>query len=442
MTSPIVSFADIAHQNVVFDSAEPSGRIVLKLLCNRWIQRLRRVSQTGNSRLVYMFAEHSRFGHSLGVAYLANTLMSSLSRLYPEQIALFRNAVAAAALLHDIGHLAPGSHLAERVWINHLTGEEEPLDHEQITMRIINTDPEIIRILEDCEPGLPQTVNRILEGNSTLPEWTVAIISGDGWNADRGNWSIVDSALCAVSYGRYNVDALLDSFRLTDDGNLVLAENRVDALSHFFVARDSMYRQIYQHRVSQSADILTIKIITRLRDIFAESKVSFDDHFSFAKSMELYCDEAMSEAVFGSSLSTSLELESVFTMTEDWWSYHISRWCNCRDPILSNLSQRLRDRDLLKTIRVESIDDPFIERAKQVCLDLGFDPRYYCLVINSADLHRAKLEKPPLVLLDNNQTVPVTEIEPIIANLFQKSYIPRIWVAVPKEVKTVLGKKR
>ena len=141
-TSSTVSFADVAHQTIIFDGAEESSRLILALIDTPWVQRLRRIRQTGNTSMVYMFAEHSRFGHSIGVAYLANRLMKSLMRYSPGAIKPYQNAVAAAALLHDVGHVAPGSHLAERVW-----AQDTQVEHESLSTRIIREDISIRDIL-------------------------------------------------------------------------------------------------------------------------------------------------------------------------------------------------------------------------------------------------------------------------------------------------------
>ena len=312
ITSTSVSFADIAHQHLSFDRNEESARLILELIDTPWVQRLRKIRQTGHTNLVYMFAEHSRFGHSLGVAYLANMLMNQLARFTPEIIAPYKNAVAAAALLHDIGHLAPGSHVAEKVW-----GGTQ-LKHEDITVKVISEDPIISAILNSYSPTLQNEVISILSNDKSLPPWTVSIISGGGWNADRGNWSIVDSAMCCVSYGKYNVLALLDAFRITDKLELALLESRLDALTHFYVARDSMYRQVYQHRVLQSADILAINVIRRLREL-----VSTKSDIKIATG---FIDKTMLHAVSSSSLSANLPIKTLFHMTESWWNYHIERW--------------------------------------------------------------------------------------------------------------------
>lgn len=432
-SSKIVSFADVAHQTLTFDTKDRTSQLILELIDTAWVQRLRRIKQTGNTNLVYMFAEHSRFGHSLGVAYLACLLMRSLKQYYPEQVADYEMAVAAAALLHDIGHVAPGSHLAEKIW-----GKDSGAKHEEISIQIIREDKEISSILNKYNGALLETVCQILAGANSLPPWTVATISGDGWNADRGNWTILDSAMCSVSYGRYNVTALIDAFRLSESGELIIQENRLDALTHFYVARDSMYRQVYQHRTLQAVDALSEKIVLRLRDLIAEIKVlgeqSIDTH--------IFADQTMLAALCAKSYPSELELKDIFRMDENWWQYHLDKWCSSNDKILSDLALRLRDRKLLKTVRIEKDSDQVIERAKDLCLELGFDPKYYLNTVNLSDRHRDETESAPLVLLENGKLVPVTQVEPLIEQILKRPENTKCWLALPKEVKEKLGRNR
>ena len=378
--SQLVSFADVAHQTIVFDRSLASDKLVLELIDTAWVQRLRYISQTGNTKLVYMFAEHSRFGHCLGVAYLAKLLMSNLKKFSEDSVCQYEQAVAAAAILHDVGHLAPGSHLAERIW-----SQEDGALHEIATQRVIKEDPEIVEILSKYDKDLPRIVCNILNGDSSVPPWTKAIISGGGWNADRGNWSIVDSAMCAVSYGRYNVIALIDAFRLDDNLNLVLGENRLDALTHFFVARDSMYRQVYQHRVLQAVDALTSHITLRLRDLTTNCKSAQQAQETLGK-LNIFCDKALSAILATSNYAKELSLEQLFSMTESWWMYHLNNWTTCSDTILKDLALRLRDRKLFKTIKLESDQDAIIEQARNISSKMGYDPRYYISVIEEKDL--------------------------------------------------------
>ena len=78
-------------------------------------QRLRYIHQLGLTHYVYHSAEHTRFGHSLGVMNFSTKVFESLINRYAD---LFRekfkwndddyritlNRLRLAALLHDIGH--------------------------------------------------------------------------------------------------------------------------------------------------------------------------------------------------------------------------------------------------------------------------------------------------------------------------------------------------
>lgn len=443
-----ISFADVAHQTLIFDPEIDSSRLILKLIDTPWVQRLRRVRQTGNTNLVYMNAEHSRFGHSVGVAYLASLLLNSLARYSPEHISKWGLAVAGAALLHDVGHIGPGSHLAERVWScpgDNLLEAPRLGNHENVTQRILNNDPAFASICETFSPDLLEQICNILAKSPLVPQWTWQVVAGDGWNVDRGNWSILDSTMCSVSYGRYNVEALIDAYRISSDEQLVLAENRVDALTHFFVARDSMYRQIYQHRVSQGADALTGKLVLRLRHL--AQNLTLDQLASSFNRQNIFADSPMLHSVVTSDPGQQLPLETVFEMTDAWWTYHVDRWCNCHDAILADLAKRQRDRILFKTVRIDdSLDNKeiatFVAHVENLSRQQGYDPRYYLALIANTDKHRSKLENPPLVLLDNNEPVPVTHIEPMLKQLFERPSFQRRWLALPKEVKDKLGMTR
>ena len=301
-TMSTITFADVAHQSISFSEEIPSQALVLELVNTPWFQRLRDISQTANTRLVYMFSEHSRFGHSLGVAYLADMLMDKLSSHYADQVARFRSAVSVAALLHDIGHMAPGSHTAFKTWF-----PDKPDTHEDISARVIKNDPVISKILARGGKDLSDEVIKVLSESSDLPSWTWQIISGGGWNVDRGNWCIVDSILAGVSYGKYNIPALTESIVITPDGTLALNENRLDAMMHFAISRHAMYRQIYQHRAILATDTINKAIVMRARDL--GNKIPFADSY-------------MKEVLCAAS-PEDLSLDTIFFMRESWWRYHL-----------------------------------------------------------------------------------------------------------------------
>lgn len=412
-----ITFADVVHQSVSFSRDDEAENLVLQLIDTPWFQRLRDISQTANTRLVYMFSEHSRFGHSLGVAYLAKILLEKLSYGNTDDVQEWRAPVLCAALLHDIGHLAPGSHTAFKTWF-----PEAPDSHENLGIRIIESSSQIQEILASYSPFLSKQVIRILSEDKTLPPWTWQIISGGSWNVDRGNWCTVDSVMAGVTYGQYNIPALVDSLIITWDGNLALRENRLDAMMHFMVSRHAMYRQIYQHRVLLASDMLNKALAQRARDL--------GDALPFA-------DEVMKE-VLASENPDKLKLESMFVIREAWWRYHLVRWMEAEDPILKDLSSRIINRRLFKTIRIneEKAVKTLQADIEKAAREAGFNPKYYVHVVSNADVHKSDSKKNMLVQLEDGSEIQLSDADPIFSAM--SSVVTRSWYALPEEVKELV----
>ena len=59
------------------------NQIILDLINTPVFQRLRRIKQLGTSSLTFHGAEHSRFGHCLGVYEIARRMCNHFQRNYP-----------------------------------------------------------------------------------------------------------------------------------------------------------------------------------------------------------------------------------------------------------------------------------------------------------------------------------------------------------------------
>lgn len=419
-----ITFADVVHQSISFSPDDPDERLVLSLIDTAWFQRLRDISQTANTRLVYMFSEHSRFGHCLGVAYLAKLVLSKLAVHHAKEVAQYRPAILVAALVHDVGHLAPGSHTAFKTWF-----PGQPDSHEALAERVITGDPHISALCAAHSPALLSQVISILSEAGDVPPWTWQLISGGGWNVDRGNWSAVDSIMAGVSYGKYNIPALADSIVITADGQLALMENRLDAMMHFAVSRHAMYRQVYQHRVLLAADTLNRAVVDRARVLGASA---------------IFADETMRVALAAGSVE-DLTLDAIFAMRESWWRYHLSRWAQSDDDILRDLSQRILHRRLFKTIRTET-EGHRAELRKQAIAALAhlhLDPRYYLHDLSTADVHAGDSKQSMLVQLDNGRVITLAEADPLFTAMSSESRLSqRSWLAMPMEAKALVGRVR
>jgi HD superfamily phosphohydrolase len=416
-----VTFADVVHQSISFSTSDRAEQLVLDILDTPWFQRLRDISQTANTRLVYMFSEHSRFGHCVGVAYLAKVALERLARYSRSYVEKHRAAVLVAALLHDVGHLAPGSHTAFKTWF-----PGQPDSHEALAELVLHKDPAIGALLDTYSKDLRQQVIDILSESDAVPAWTWQLISGGGWNVDRGNWSAVDSILAGVSYGTYNIPALIDSIVITESGQLALMENRLDAMMHFVVSRHAMYRQVYQHRVLLAADTLNKAVVDRAR--------ALGNSLSFA-------DETMRQALAAKTVA-DLSIETIFRMRESWWRYHLSCWSTSTDPTLKDLSQRILNRRLFKTIRLQGPEHASDVRRKAVAAleELGLDARYYLHEISTADVHSGDFKQSMLVQLDNGSTITLGQADPLFNAMASDSRASqKTWIALPKEAKLLVG---
>ncbi len=420
-------FADIVHDSIAFSLDQPGGKLIAELIDTCWVQRLRDVCQTANTKLVYMFSEHSRFGHSLGVAYLAQVLLAHLRESYPERVKEYELPLCAAAILHDVGHLAPGSHTAFKTWF-----PGQPDIHEEIGIKIIREDPEISRILKAVGDDCLEKTIAILQKDDSLPAWTWQMIAGAGWNVDRGNWCMVDSIMAGVNYGKYNIDALIGSLELTDDGQLALRENRLDAMMHFALSRHAMYSQIYHHRVLLAADMLNIAIVKRARKLL---KAGGDPLFM----------DAVMENVLTAQGPEELSLEDIYAMRESWWGYHLSRWQDHSDETLSDLCSRLVNRKLLKMFRLRSSEDEekVIEESRKAVADSGYDPDYYLFTVSTVDMQRSEGEQSIKVKMDDGEIRNMSDVEPLYTALVDNPQVKkRTWVVLPEEAKKAIGRKR
>ncbi|MGH2400256.1 MAG: HD domain-containing protein [bacterium] len=89
---------------------------------------------------MYHGAEHSRFGHSLGVLETATRVLDAVKRNRPDLLGLredwerYEQVLRLAALLHDVGH-APFSHGTEDLFPSRASGT--PFKHEDYTAAII-----------------------------------------------------------------------------------------------------------------------------------------------------------------------------------------------------------------------------------------------------------------------------------------------------------------
>jgi len=247
----------VSEKRVTFIYDELHGYIRLEglirdLVSTRAFQRLRRVKQLPFAWYVYPGATHTRFSHSLGTEYIAETVGRRLAEegyIAQDDVELVR----VAALLHDIGH-APLSHSLEPL-IMELSG----LSPGELTEMVITQDPEISEVLGNYGIS-PGEVSSLLKGRSSSAVLN-SLVSGD-LDVDRLDYLPRDAYHTGVAYGRIDLHRIV-SFLVAGEGGVVVPSKALNALESFYIARLHMYKAVYYHKTITGYQLL-------FRNVYAE----------------------------------------------------------------------------------------------------------------------------------------------------------------------------
>ncbi len=240
-------------------------------------QRLRNIKQLAMTNYVYHGAEHTRFGHSLGVMHLVTkafvSAMNNAEHQFEEpKQKWYEQILRLIALTHDLGH-APFSHASESVF-------PDGIEHEDFTVEII-TKTEIADIINkigaqfvekygDQYNITPQLVCDIYIGKNPGPNFEYTFLKSfmdSELDCDKMDYLLRDSYYCGVKYGTFDVDRLLSSFTVCYNGNipkLSIMRGGVQVFEEFVLARYFMFIQVYFHRTRRFFDIMLGKALEKV----------------------------------------------------------------------------------------------------------------------------------------------------------------------------------
>lgn len=370
---PIHEYIEIKHQ------------VILECIDSKEFQRLRRIRQLGGTAQVFPTGEHSRFTHALGVYHLITRLLKVVPELKEILSEFDQISLLLAGLLHDVGH-GPFSHTFEQI-----TG----VSHEVRSKQIILGDSEINQALIKANPKLPEAVVAIL--NQTHPNPLLNQIVVGQLDVDRMDYLLRDAYFTGVSYGNFDLGKIIHSI-LVFENQLVIKESAIHAVEDYIMARYHMYWQVYFHPISRSFEIMLIKLLTRIKDLYQIDKSLVKDLNMFTILFEEF----------------PLSNEEFYLLDESSWTYGISQLSKHSDIILSDLSKRLLKRNLF-------IDVPYQDlKSKQaVSLSLtakGYDPKYYLAkdVAIARPYYPYLMDKNVIWVLTNQQVKELSAVSEIV----------------------------
>jgi len=224
-----------------------------KIINSLAYQRLRRIKQLSGGHFVYPTAEHTRFGHCIGVMYLAGLS----GRRLLDRLGLGNQElqeVRIAGLLHDIGH-GPFSHVFEEVLI-----EKRGMNHEDVTEWMI-LKSELGDLLEADGISKKRIADLVRGRQKTKKDTIIAGIVAGQIDSDKMDYLIRDSFYCGVNYGLVDIHRLIDSIEISKDYQMQFDIAARGALESFLVARYEMFLNVYYHKTVRSVEVMLVKLI-------------------------------------------------------------------------------------------------------------------------------------------------------------------------------------
>ncbi|MBL7665054.1 MAG: HD domain-containing protein [Bacteriovoracaceae bacterium] len=254
------------------------NEIEWEIIHTPFFQRLRWIKQLGFSSYTFHGAEHSRYGHSIGVMFNAHSILHSIKKAVPDEKlfdesnhepdTIFHKSIRIAAMLHDLGTFM-FSHTTEMAYIefgktlNDKEGKGRNDDHEHLGSFIIkntNYPGGITHILKKY--GIdPQRISDLVKGKDSSVLANQILHSEI--DCDRMDYLLRDAYYTGLKYGAYDRDYMLHHFSVEQVNNtdiLTLKLNALHCVEDFLMARFAWYSQVVRSPRGAKYDALAEEV--------------------------------------------------------------------------------------------------------------------------------------------------------------------------------------
>ncbi len=367
---------DSLHGFITIDDA-----LIFRIMQHPYYQRLRRIKQMALAHLVYPGATHTRFQHSLGAYHLMCNALNELQDkgfvISPAEV----QATKIAILLHDVGH-GPFSHALEETIVH--------CNHEQISLLIMQ------KLNAEMDGALDLAI-KIFKGE-TEKKFLHQLVSSQ-LDVDRLDYLARDSFHSGVSEGVIGYARIVKMLTVHNN-ELAVEEKGIHSIEKFLIARRLMYLQVYLHKTVVSAENLLILTLRRAKELTTQG------HELFASpALQFFLKQLYT---FNDFKHTPLCLEQFIELDDFDILGAIKVWSKHNDVTLSQLSLRLINRNLYKTIfSTTMLKQQLSEITQQV----------------KAQFNVSDVELPYYVISNNTSNIMYTEGDNSIKILFKNGEI-------------------
>ncbi len=349
-----------------------------KYLDSPEFQRLRSIKQLAFVDYVYPSANHTRFSHSLGAYHLMKKLVSNNLMFIDSDT---KNDLMLSALFHDVGH-GPFSHSWEKVFTH--------FDHEKATEEILKKFKldKVAKII-DKKHKYSALITSALDVDK------MDYLSRDGYFA--GAFSGVE------------VEFILHRM-FVKNGKMCIKRSALPSVEDLLLRRVHMGESVYFHKTSVQCDFLFEQIFRRVREIIKEDKI----YIHINKHIRAFFEKK-------NTIDDLLALNDTIILS------HIHEWTESSDKLLSDLCQKLLNRNSLKTIRlVKGVNINKIKKAVSKKYDLNYYFAEKKLSINPVQTQ--------LYVEANEKLVEIEKVSDIFKH-YKNKKIDFEYVIFPRDVK-------
>jgi HD superfamily phosphohydrolase len=393
------------------------GDFVFDIIEHPWVQRLRNIKQLGLTSFVYPGATHTRFQHALGALHLMDQAIQTLRNKNVEVSPDEEEATFIAILLHDSGH-GPFSHALENSIISGIS-------HEELSLLLMSK-------LNEYFKGKLTLAIDIFRGNYKR-KFLHELIAGQV-DMDRLDYLRRDSFFTGVIEGSVGSDRIIRMLNVVND-RLVIDEKGIYSLEKFIIARRLMYWQVYMHKTVLSSESLLVNVLRRAKELAS----SGDDLYATpALRFFLYNEIGLSD-LSDTGTFTPAQVAANFTRLDDNDILVSAKyWADHSDKVLSNLSKRLMNRDLLA---IELQNDPFSEKRVDnlkkktgELLEISSDmTKYFVFTGNVSNLAYAP-DAPDVKILNKSGIITeISSVSDMFDHKFLSERIIKYFLCYPKE---------
>jgi len=259
---------------------------------NPVFQRLRNLKQLGTTCYVFPSATHTRFEHSIGVAYLSNKYIKMLKKKQPELEITSRDIsnVSLAGLLHDLGH-GPFSHIFDADVLPAL--DIKGWAHEEASVNLFKYMIDEYNL--DIEESDRKEISDMILGNGHGFKHQIVNNKLNSIDVDKMDYIDRDCYSLGFRAIPYDTMRVLKCSRVIDDV-ICYNDKVVHSVYSLFQNRFSLFQQCYSHKVGQS-----IALMIRDALVLAEPHLNLKERIQDPQEYYRLDDNVLNEILYTES---------------------------------------------------------------------------------------------------------------------------------------------